>query len=166
MTITGRFDEGRRTVRLVREFTTSIDDVWASIVDSERLSRWFGTWSGDPASGSISVTMNAEPETLQAAPWTIRRCEPPHVLSVSITDDYGSWHLTAELTARDGRTVLALTQHEVAAEMLPDTGPGWEWYLDRLVAVVDGGSMPSLAEFEAVYAPMSGEYTALARSAD
>lgn len=100
MTLAGRFDGAQQTLVLTRQFRTSIDDVWASIAESDRLSRWFGTWTGDPSTGTVSVTMNAEAEPMPAVPYEIRRCEPPRALSVRVTDEYGTWPLCQ---ARSGR---------------------------------------------------------------
>ncbi|WP_426182042.1 SRPBCC domain-containing protein [Microbacterium sp. TWP3-1-2b2] len=163
MTLTGRVDSARHTLVLTRHFTTSIDDVWESIADSDRLSRWFGTWSGDSSTGTVSVTMNAEAEPMPAVPYEIRRCEPPTALSVRVTDEYGTWSLTAELSSVDGTTTLVLTQEDVDSATLEQTGPGWEWYLDRLVAAVHDERMPTLDDFDTSYMPMSKEYAALAR---
>jgi uncharacterized protein YndB with AHSA1/START domain len=164
MTVTGRFDAAQRTLVLMRQFKTPIDDVWASIVDSDRLSRWFGTWSGDPSTGTVSVTMNAEAEPMPAVPYEIRKCEPPKALAVSATDEYGTWSLRAELTEVDGTTTMVLTQEDVDTETLEQTGPGWEWYLDRLVGAVNDDRMPTLDDFETSYMPMSKEYAALVES--
>lgn len=60
MTPTGTFDSNSRTLVLRRTFAVGIDDVWASITESARLSRWFGSWTGDPSTGSVMVAMNAE----------------------------------------------------------------------------------------------------------
>ena len=54
---TGTVEDGGKTLVLRRHFSVSIDDVWASVTESERLGRWFGTWTGDPATGSVMVTM-------------------------------------------------------------------------------------------------------------
>lgn len=161
MNVTGTFDRTQRTLVLKRQFKASIDDVWASIVESDRLSRWFGTWSGDPSTGTVSVTMNAEAEPMPPAPFEIQACEPPRLLSVSATDAYGSWRLEAQLTEADGETSLVLTQRDVDPDTVAETGPGWEWYLDRLVAAVDESRMPSLEDFDGKYMPMSAQYTAM-----
>lgn len=160
MTVTGAFDRAQRTLVLRRQFTAPIDGVWASIVESDRLSRWFGTWSGDPSTGTVSVTMNAEAEPMPPAPFEIQVCEPPRLLSVSATDDYGTWRLEAELTEADGMTTLVLTQRDVDPGTVAETGPGWEWYLDRLVAAVHDGRMPTLEDFNVTYIPMASQYTA------
>lgn len=162
MNPTGTLDDDGRTLVLVRRFAAPIEDVWASLVDSERLGRWFGTWSGDPSTGSVMVTMNAEGEPVPPALFEIRTCEPPRLLSITASDDHGDWRLTAELSAVDGTTTLTLRQEEIDPTSLPETGPGWEWYLDRLVAVLSDDSPPTLDDFEATYAPMGAAYAAMA----
>ena len=38
-----------RYVVFERTFRAPIDDVWAAVTEPERLERWIGTWTGDPA---------------------------------------------------------------------------------------------------------------------
>ncbi len=45
-----------------------------------------------------------------------------------------SWHLVLELVEHAGRTTLSFSQSELNAETAANVGPGWEYYLDRLVA--------------------------------
>ncbi|MBA3378330.1 MAG: ATPase, partial [Chloroflexia bacterium] len=41
-----------------RTFRAPIEDVWASIVDPERMNRWIGTWSGEAGNGKrVMFTM-------------------------------------------------------------------------------------------------------------
>ena len=40
-----------------RTFAAPIEDVWAAITEPERLARWIGTWTGDPASGRVRFAM-------------------------------------------------------------------------------------------------------------
>lgn len=164
MTPLGTIEDGGRTLVLTRRFTTPIDHVWAAITESERLARWFGTWSGDPSTGSVLVTMNAEAEPVPPARYDIRACDPPRLLSVSAVDDGGQWHLTATLTEADGGTTLVLRQEDLDPATVADTGPGWDWYLDRLVATITGAEPPSLAAFDADYAPRGAAYAALTPS--
>ena len=37
---------------VTRTFHAPIDDVWAAVTEPERLARWLGTWTGDPATGT------------------------------------------------------------------------------------------------------------------
>ena len=158
---TGTLHDDGRTLALTRTFTAGIEEVWASVTESERLGRWFGTWTGDPASGSVMVTMNAEPESGSAQRFDIRACEPPRLLSVSAINDYGHWHLTVELSAVAGTTTLELRQEEVDPGSLAETGPGWEWYLDRLVAALTEQALPTIEDFTAAYLPMGAAYAAM-----
>ena len=43
---TGRVEtrDGERVLVLTRHFTAPIDDVWAAVTESDRLSRWIGRW--------------------------------------------------------------------------------------------------------------------------
>lgn len=54
-----------------------------------------------------------------------------------------------------------LRQEDLDLGSLPEIGPGWEWYLDRLVAAVSDSSPPTLDDFDASYMPMSAAYAAM-----
>jgi uncharacterized protein YndB with AHSA1/START domain len=161
MTPTGTLQDDGRTLVLHRTFRAPAEDVWASITESERLGRWFGTWSGDPADGFVEVTMNAEAEPVPPSRFDIVACEPPHRLCVVAVDDQARWQLTADITEAGGTTTLVLRQHDVDPAAVGDTAPGWEWYLDRLVAVATGGTPPSLEAFETDYLPLGAAYVAM-----
>jgi hypothetical protein len=55
-----------------------------------------------------------------------------------------------------------MRQRGIDESTLAETGPGWEWYLDRLVAAVVGSEPPDLAAFDVDYMPMSAGYAAMA----
>lgn len=164
MTPTGTFDQG--DLVLVRTFTAPIDDVWASITESDRLGRWYGTWTGDPADGYVMLSMTAEPgaEDLPAFRHDIEVCEPPRALAVRSVDDHGTWQLSAHLDEVDGVTTLEFRQREIDLGAVGEVGPGWEWYLDRLVAEVTATEPPDLDAFETRYLAMGGAYRELAGS--
>ncbi|MFC4494088.1 SRPBCC family protein [Streptomyces ovatisporus] len=147
---------------LTRTFQAPITDVWDSLTESERTARWFGPWAGSPGAGrTISVTMAAE-EGSPEMQMKIEACEPPYHLSVSAVDEYGTWHLEAQLTEREGVTHLRFVQHLTDTSGVGETGPGWEYYLDRLTAAVRAEPMP---EFDDYYPGMKGYYDALAKEA-
>lgn len=144
---------------LTRTFNAPIADVWDSLTEPERTGRWFGPWTGRPGPGeTITVTMTAE-EGSPDMQMTIDACEPPHHLAVSSVDEYGTWHLEAHLTERDGTTELRFVQHLTDTSGAGDIGPGWEYYLDRLSAAFQGEPMP---DFDDYYPAMKGHYAALA----
>ncbi|GAA3449219.1 SRPBCC family protein [Dactylosporangium matsuzakiense] len=140
---------------LTRTFRAPIDDVWASVTEPDRTARWYGPWKGEAGPGrTIQVQMVQE----EGQPWsdmTIDACEPPRRLALAA----GEWHLELELTERGGVTELRFTQHLTGAEGagVEDIGPGWEFYLDALVAAREDGPKP---DFDDYYPSMKGYYEA------
>ncbi len=51
------------------------------------------------------------------------------------------WHLRAQLSDDAGATRLVFTHVDVAPGVAEMIGPGWDYYLDRLVAAVTGGDV-------------------------
>jgi uncharacterized protein YndB with AHSA1/START domain len=141
-----RTPEGRDLV-IVRSFRAPIEDVWASITESERTARWWGPWTGEPGPGrTIRYKMAFEADG-PASEMLIEACEPPRHLSVRAVNDYGDWRLEAHLSESGGVTELRFTQHLDAATNIGDVGPGWEYYLDNLVASRTGGAMPDFNDY-------------------
>jgi uncharacterized protein YndB with AHSA1/START domain len=139
-------EQGRDLV-LERTFRAPIEDVWASITEPERTARWLGPWKGEGAPGrTVELTMSAEDGAPPAAV-RIEACAPPRHLRVAMDDAAGSWRLEAELTEADGITTLRLTHHLDDSADPASTGPGWEYYLDRLLAARDGTSMPDWDDY-------------------
>ncbi|MFK3978817.1 SRPBCC family protein [Micromonospora sp. NPDC050397] len=142
---------------LTRTFRAPIADVWASLTDPGRTARWFGPWEGDAGPGrTIKVQLVQE----EGEPWTdmtIDACEPPRRLAVSAVDEHGSWLLDLVLVEDAGVTELRFTQHLTETERVGDTGPGWEYYLDLLVASRDGQPAP---KFDDYYPAMKEYYEA------
>ena len=72
-----RTGEGRDLV-LVRDLPGSIDDVWASLTESERTGRWFASWTGDGrVGGAITLTLVAEEGARRQRPPSRRASRPP-----------------------------------------------------------------------------------------
>lgn len=131
-----------RDLVLTRSFRASIEDVWASVTESERTARWFGSWIGEAAPGkTVRVTMAFE-EGAEPADLVIEACDPPHRLLVSMVDQSGSWLVELALTQRAGMTELVLTHHLDDMADPASTGPGWEYYLDNLVASREDAPLP------------------------
>jgi uncharacterized protein YndB with AHSA1/START domain len=132
---------------LTRTFRAPIDDVWASVTDPERTARWFGPWRGDAAPGrAIKVQMAYE----EGEPWmdmTVDACEPPRRLAISAGEEPDRWHLDLVLAERAGVTELRFTQHLTGTEGVGEVGPGWEYYLDALVASREGQPMPDFNDY-------------------
>jgi len=167
-TATGRLatHEGRDAVAFERTFHAPITDVWAAVTESDRLERWIGTWTGDPASGSVRFRMNAEGDGVPESTYEIQRCEPPRLLGVRAVDDVGVWTLTLELGEAAGVTTLRLSQVVDDPAHIENTGPGWDYYLDRLVAAETGGDVSAI-DFDRDYYPaLRDHYVGLQKQLD
>jgi uncharacterized protein YndB with AHSA1/START domain len=154
----------RLTLHVERTFHAPIDDVWAALTEPERLARWLGTWRGDPTEGRVMFRMTFE-EGADEEELEIRECRPPHRLAVTSHAGEYTWHLEADLTESGGVTTLSFSQPEVDHDDLLSVGPGWEYYLDRLVAVETGGEPPSVGDFERDYYPAMSEHYRAERDA-
>ena len=152
-----RDGEGRPTLVITREFTAPIEDVWASVTEPSRMERWIGTFSGDPASGSVQFRMTAEGADAPAEEVEILACEPPRLLDVITRTPDGQWHLRVALSEEGGRTVLTFTQPQIDPVEAESVGPGWEFYLDRLAAAETGGDVAAI-DFERDYYPAMVEH--------
>jgi uncharacterized protein YndB with AHSA1/START domain len=132
---------------LTREFRAPIDDVWDSVTQPERVARWFGHWSGEAGPGkTISLTMTAE-DGAPTSDVTITACTPPQHLAVAVVDEQGTWHLELHLSEQGGVTTLELVHHLAPDAPVGEVGPGWEFYLDRLVASREAAPMPDFDDY-------------------
>jgi uncharacterized protein YndB with AHSA1/START domain len=144
-----------------RTFRAPIEDVWASVTESDRTARWFGPWKGDAAPGSmIKIQMSHEDETS----WIDKRidaCDPPRRLALS--DGSGNKRIELLLSHTDGLTELRLVHHLDPTDGIGEMGPGWEYYLDMLVAARDDLPTPS---FDDYYPAMKPYFEALRTPTD
>ena len=155
---TGRREtrDGHDVVLLRREFAAAVEDVWAAVTEPERLDRWIGTWEGDPADGWVGFRMTAEsPEATAERMW-IDECDPPHRLVTHSSTPYGEWHLALDLEERDGVTTLTFAQRMTEPGVAADVGPGWDYYLDRLVVAETGGDVATVDFTD--YHPADSDY--------
>ena len=157
----GRVAEGPlgREIQLTRRFRASIDAVWAAMTESERLERWIGRWDGDPRTGRVDFYMTAEDEDPPAEEYHIEVCEPPHRFAATTAVGEDQWRLRFELSDQAGVTTLLFAQAIV--DNVGDVGPGWEYYLDRLDAVLADGDVAGV-QWDAYYPAMKDYYSALA----
>lgn len=176
MAITGHLDRDRHDLVLVRDVPVPRPQIWEHLADPDLLATWFGTYTGDPSTGRIQLTMNAEPGEAAASEYTIHTCDEGELLTVSSAMGEGAWRLSVELAdgveksraaAADGQiepvTWVRLRHHDVPRDMIQHVGPGWEWYLDRLVGAVTAGAIPGMDVWDSHYMSLSEDYAALAR---
>lgn len=173
MSITGELSADGRDLVLTRTLAATPAQVWQHLVDPALLETWYGTWTGDPTSGVVQVTMTAEPGDAAASPFTIHACEPERLLTVSSAMGEDTWKLSLEIApagdgagadcadAAGGGSRVALRHHDVPPAMVEHIGPGWEWYLDRLAGALTGGRIPGMEVWDAEYMTLAPAYAAL-----
>ncbi len=139
--------EDGRDLILTRAFAAGPDAVWAELTDPTRTARWFGPWSGEGApGGTVRCSMafeQGEPEVEMS----VLACEAPHHLALRSEDEHGSWRLEVSLRERDGGTELELVHHLDESAEPGFVGPGWEYYLDMLVAAHADQPLPSFDDY-------------------
>ena len=132
---------------LTRRFRAPIEDVWTSVTVSEHTARWFGPWERKPGSDTaIRIQMVQE----QGAPWVngeIVACDPPRRLELQTSDDYGLWRMELTLVQQGDTTELTFVHHLADHAMVGEVGPGWEFYLDLLVAAREGGARRTFEDY-------------------
>ncbi|PJJ71092.1 uncharacterized protein YndB with AHSA1/START domain [Diaminobutyricimonas aerilata] len=161
---TGTVGDGPRgrEVRLTRRYRAAPEAVWAALTESDRLERWIGRWEGDPRTGRISFFMTAEGEDVEPEEYVIRECDPPRRFAADTAVGEQHWHLRFELehSPEEGMTTLTFAQL-LADDDMSNVGPGWEYYLDRLTAAIEGHDVDAIA-FDDYYPALKEYYAALA----
>lgn len=148
-------------VAFTRTLGVPVEELWAAISESERTARWFGTFQGDPADGYVMVSMNAEgDDNTTPIRYAVDRCEPPRLLQVSSSTDFGDWNLVLEVEPTTAGSSLTLSHLVTDPTSIESIGPGWEYYLDRLAAAL-GGTDPDRVAWEDYYPAMQPYYLAI-----
>ncbi len=148
---------------LSRRFRASIEEVWTSITDPTSTARWFGSWEGKPGVGNeIRVQMAFE----DGSPWltkTIEACEPPRRLVLTSAGSFAS-RLELGLKPTGDGCELEFVHHAIDRAKVGEVGPGWEYYLDSLVASRDDKPRPTFDAYypaqKAYFLGLSSESTA------
>ena len=130
-----------------RTFRASLDDVWTSVTASESTARWIGPWTGDAGPGKWVKLQLAFEKGQPSSDVLIEICEPPQRLVVRVKDSSGEWRIELGLERVADTTKLTLTQPLTDPAAAGDMGPGWEYYLDMLVAARDGTPLPQFADY-------------------
>ncbi|MCS5722895.1 SRPBCC domain-containing protein [Herbiconiux sp. CPCC 203407] len=151
-----------------RDFAATPAEVWAALTEPALLERWIGTLSGDPLAGTVVFRMTAEGEDVPEEPVTITDCAPRERLALQLGVGDGAadpWRLEIDLAAHDAGTgpvgtTLTFAQLLTDPSGVGDIAPGWEYYLDRLAAVLRGADVEAV-RFEHYHPGQSEHYRAM-----
>lgn len=139
---------GGRDLILVRSLALSDHEAWQFLTDSELTEQWFGPWEGDGrAGGAVRVRMRFE-EHEPAISMKILACDGPRFLALQADSEVGGWRLELHLEADgDEDALLTFVHHLEADDAVGEIGPGWEYYLDLLVAATEGTERPGWDQY-------------------
>jgi uncharacterized protein YndB with AHSA1/START domain len=136
--------------------------VWAAVTESDRLARWIGEWTGDPSTGSVTFRMTAEGDDVADETIWVDECVPPRrvvMRSAQPVEPEKLWAWEIDLTEADGTTTLTFAQGVTDVELAESVGPGWDYYLDRMVLVEAGGDL-AVVDFDDYYPAFKDHYRA------
>jgi uncharacterized protein YndB with AHSA1/START domain len=122
---------GRPALRLERYLAHPVERVWRAVSDPAEVRRWM------PAAADWTLTVGAEFK-LGGQTGQITEVDPPHVIGWTFGADQFRFALRAE---GDG-CALVFTHVFDAVGGAAQTAAGWECYLDRLDAQLDGRDLP------------------------
>lgn len=140
-------------LEFVRTFPDPIERVWAALTDSNELEGWYGTWTGDPSTGQVEVTFNEAPDNPGQV--TIEECDAPRSLRIVVPSPDGPWPLSVELESVGEGTKLTFNHRLAEPFDATGVGPGWQYYLDRMTAHLEGNEPTS--DFD-IYIPLGPKY--------
>lgn len=148
-----RADAGHDLV-VTRLLSASLAESWAWITDPERTAAWFGTWEGESGVGNeVRVQLGFE----ETSPWSTMRileCDASNRVRLLSLGEQEGWDVALELRAQDVATELRFIMYGIDVAQVGEIGPGWEYYLDNLVASMTGAELPDFND----YYPAQREY--------
>lgn len=135
---------------LMRSLALPAKGAWSYLTDSELTEQWFGPWEGDGrAGGAVRVRMKFEDHE-PAIRILIHACEAPHRLVLEADQEVGGWELEIVVDEDGGFDSLLTFTHHLGDDDVSgvgEIGPGWEYYLDLLVAATEGTERPGFDQY-------------------
>jgi len=151
--------DGVEWVLYSRRLTVSRDELWSSLTDPARLATWLGTFRGDPRSGVVEVFFTAEGDDLLPQTYLVERVVPGRevVVTTSNPGDPDEWRLKIHLLDAGSDSVLRVAQAIANLALAPSVAAWCEFYLDRMVAGIEGRD-PGDLDFDEYFVTQAGHY--------
>ena len=146
-----------------RLFHAPIEEVWFSLTNRTAMQAWIGTYTGRPETGGVRFRMGFEGEEGEWQNVSILECGPPYRFLADSGPGPTGIRVFAHLREAGGMTTLTFGQKLPNPSDAAQMGPGWDYYLDRLMAAHAGRMMP---EWEHYYPTLARHYEELHVPAD
>jgi uncharacterized protein YndB with AHSA1/START domain len=147
-------------MRLTCSYPVPLDEVWAALTEP---ARWFGVLTGEGPEYRVHRVGAAAPTAL-----TVRECAAPHRLVVELPEEEHPWRPTVELAEQGEGTLLTFLLDLPEDYPILDAAAAWNFYLDRLGAVLMDSPMPGEEPVvePAAAAPKADLFAELERAAE
>lgn len=130
-----------------RSIPAPASEVWEWVTRPEQVRRWYGAFRGTPRPGSVhSVKLTAE-EGSPTVRIAVVECVPGERYVIETAGVAAPWRITVSVADLGASSRLFIAQRIETAREAGEAGPGWEYYLDRLIAAREGGRMPDFADY-------------------
>ncbi|BDZ54564.1 SRPBCC domain-containing protein [Agromyces marinus] len=140
-----RKDDGLH-LQFDRLFRSPIEEVWYTLTNPTAMQAWIGTYTGTPSTGAVRFRMSGEGAEWQNT--SILECDAPYGFRADIGEGEASVRVFCHLREAGGMTTLTLGQLLHSAADATSVGPGWDYFLDRLVATRAGTELPDWQQYD------------------
>lgn len=164
---------GRRVVRGGQEWLVHTRhvravpvSVWSALTRPERLDQWVGA-SRRRADGTVELVLTFEGDDLLPLVYRVDAVSPVRSFSVSVADPEGAApsqvmvELTSAGTGAAAGTLVTLVHSVGDRGLAPYLAAGCEYYLDRLVGLLEQRRSPLLADFDEYFVRQAAYYRRL-----
>jgi uncharacterized protein YndB with AHSA1/START domain len=151
---------GQPWIVYTRRLRAAPSRVWRAMTDPAEIARWVGTWRAVRADGVVEFFFTFEGDDLLPVLYRLDFYEEGRRLGISMHDPEAEhpWRLEAEVSgASGGGTTLTVSQGIVDPSMAPSMATGCEYYLDRMVALVEGRD-PQALDFDDYFLAQADHY--------
>jgi uncharacterized protein YndB with AHSA1/START domain len=141
LTTTGQREsrDGEDWLVYERRIRCTAEELWAAWTEPDVLGRWVGRSEQGKLNGPSDFYFTFEGDDLLPMTYTLEHVEVGHSIGVSTRNpgDESSWRLEIDLLHDTDIMVLRVAQMVANAAVAPSIATGWEYYLDRLVAMLE-----------------------------
>jgi uncharacterized protein YndB with AHSA1/START domain len=159
--------DGREWLVHTRMVRADAPTVWAALTDPERLAQWIGTWRRLP-DRTMEFLLAFEGDDLLPAVYRLVAYDAGRSFTVSVLDPGATEpsQVQVQVTPAARGTQLTLGHTVTNVALLPHLAAGCEYYLDRLVGLVErrrthGPSGPETDDFDEYFLAQAAHYRQL-----
>jgi uncharacterized protein YndB with AHSA1/START domain len=156
--------DGMEWVLLTRRVQASTRAVWVALTDPDAVARWAGTASRRPGPGRGVFDFTFTGDVLLPVAVRVEHVDPGRAIAVSVAQAPaagGRLILEIELSADPGgATVLRAAQSVPSRVFAPSVAAGCEFFVDRLVALLEGRDVSAVG-YDEYFVAQADHYRAI-----